>query len=424
MGLTHPKGLSFPVYDDIGKYLTDVSGYREDADLFLMPYDWRLDNRVAAVKLGLMLDAWTEKYLAYVGKLTCGSEENRGCSNYASALKSLVDRGYVTAGGKIRFNIVAHSMGGLVSRYYLQALDRDRRIHKLIVLGTPNRGAMKMLENLATGMDPNSIAFYEKSKNRPVIFSFPSVYQLLPRYGSLFLTAAGTSSVPDSHCTETDLSLTSGLLSGSAVESTFVDAVTGWHRYSLVPCETIAERKYATCAPLRNKEALNQTLRANLESAYKFQLALNDPGHGDGEYECGRMKAAELFLRSTNNEKTEFTPESITKNCKGADIAREDRSTRDRLIIFGGFGGETLTHARVKVSPDNAEKYLLDFDTECEGCADLITPGDGTVPLQSIKYAQGYVKDNSNFYLSETHMALVKNKTFAYNVMRQLLDLE
>src|SRR5690606_20211657 len=40
--------------------------------------------------------------------------------------------------GKI--DIVAHSLGGIVARYYVQMLDGDERVRHLITLGTPHRG--------------------------------------------------------------------------------------------------------------------------------------------------------------------------------------------------------------------------------------------------------------------------------------------
>ena len=39
-----------------------------------------------------------------------------------------------------RVHIVAHSMGGLVARYYVQRLGGHERVHTLVTLGTPQRG--------------------------------------------------------------------------------------------------------------------------------------------------------------------------------------------------------------------------------------------------------------------------------------------
>jgi pimeloyl-ACP methyl ester carboxylesterase len=39
-----------------------------------------------------------------------------------------------------RIHIVAHSLGGLVARYYIQKMGGDTRVHTLVTLGTPHRG--------------------------------------------------------------------------------------------------------------------------------------------------------------------------------------------------------------------------------------------------------------------------------------------
>lgn len=72
---------------------------------------------------------------------------NRSLSyNYKSAgsleslalgLKRTIDES--VGGGRI--DLVAHSMGGLVSRFYLQQLGGARRVDRLITLGTPHHGS-------------------------------------------------------------------------------------------------------------------------------------------------------------------------------------------------------------------------------------------------------------------------------------------
>ena len=44
------------------------------------------------------------------------------------------------ATGKNKVIIVAHSMGGLVSRYYIKNLGGSNKVDKLIMIGTPNHG--------------------------------------------------------------------------------------------------------------------------------------------------------------------------------------------------------------------------------------------------------------------------------------------
>ncbi|WP_327293220.1 esterase/lipase family protein [Streptomyces sp. NBC_01198] len=42
--------------------------------------------------------------------------------------------------GRRRVDIVGHSLGGLIARYYVQCLGGDRRIRTLVTLGTPHAG--------------------------------------------------------------------------------------------------------------------------------------------------------------------------------------------------------------------------------------------------------------------------------------------
>ena len=123
--------------------------------LYLFPYDWRLDNVATARKLSALIDQLRADY----GK------------------------------PDLKVDIVAHSMGGIVSRYLLEfgsedVLDRDAapitmagasKINRLILLGTPNLGSTSTVENMIDGAKmvierimPETLA------------TLPSVYQLLP----------------------------------------------------------------------------------------------------------------------------------------------------------------------------------------------------------------------------------------------------
>jgi triacylglycerol lipase len=71
------------------------------------------------------------RFLAYDYR-SAGSLEH-----LALGLKRTIDRS--VAGGRI--DLVAHSMGGLVARFYLQQLGGARRVDRLITLGTPHHGS-------------------------------------------------------------------------------------------------------------------------------------------------------------------------------------------------------------------------------------------------------------------------------------------
>ncbi|MFD2158526.1 lipase family alpha/beta hydrolase [Rubritalea tangerina] len=104
--------------------------------------------------------------------------------------------------GEIKFDIVAHSMGGLIARYYLryggQSLPSDgslpqlnwagaRHVNQLIMVGTPNSGSVLAFEDLAKGkkfapgwaqkLGVVSIPNYSTG----VLGTYPSLYELMPR---------------------------------------------------------------------------------------------------------------------------------------------------------------------------------------------------------------------------------------------------
>lgn len=95
---------------------------------------------------------------------------------------------------KVKFDIVAHSMGGLVTRYMLrygdQPLPADgslpeltwagaKYISRAVLVGTPNAGSADALVDLVEGRDIGMpfLPFYQPA----LMGTFPAVYELLPR---------------------------------------------------------------------------------------------------------------------------------------------------------------------------------------------------------------------------------------------------
>jgi triacylglycerol esterase/lipase EstA (alpha/beta hydrolase family) len=124
------------------------------ANLIEFPYDWRLDNRMNAARLRDLvagaLHRWRE---------------------HAEAPDAQVV-------------LVAHSMGGLIARYFLEVLGGWRDCRALITFGTPFRGSPAAVGYLANGYKKLHIDLTSAMR------SFPSVYQLMPIYPAL-RTAAG-----------------------------------------------------------------------------------------------------------------------------------------------------------------------------------------------------------------------------------------
>ncbi|HEV7505800.1 MAG TPA: hypothetical protein VGS07_12900 [Thermoanaerobaculia bacterium] len=121
------------------------SGLVEPPSLVPFPYDWRRDNRVAARKLG-----------RFVGERLAQIRE---------------------AGARdARVVLLAHSMGGLVARYYLEVLGGWKDCRALVTFGTPHRGSVEMLESLANGPKVPILELTTLAR------SCTSAYQLLPIY--------------------------------------------------------------------------------------------------------------------------------------------------------------------------------------------------------------------------------------------------
>jgi len=130
-----------------------VAGTPDDkndrANLIAFPYDWRLSNRAAAAHLAVFVERRLPAFRAITGN----------------------------PGAKVL--LVAHSMGGLVSRYYLEVLRGWTTCRALITFGTPYRGAVNALNFLANGYKNVLVDLTE------IMRSMPGVYELLPYYEAL-----------------------------------------------------------------------------------------------------------------------------------------------------------------------------------------------------------------------------------------------
>ncbi len=136
---------------------------------FQFDYDWRRD----IVESAKTLDRFIKTKRAYVQQEI---EKRFGVENY-----------------DVKFDLVAHSMGGLVARYYLRYGAADlpengdlpeltwegaRYVNHLVMIGTPNAGSVDALKNLVHGIRPG---FFLPHYSATLQGTMPSVYQLLPR---------------------------------------------------------------------------------------------------------------------------------------------------------------------------------------------------------------------------------------------------
>ena len=148
-----------------GKWDTPPKNGYEDT-FYVFAYDWRLDN----------------------------VENARLLTRKITALKTKLRK------PNLKFNVVAHSMGGLIARYAAMYGNTDlprgkprptwagaRNLNRIFLLGTPNEGSVKALDTILNGF-----SFIGGGLNLPFIqnlskfdiFTIPSIYQLLPHNGT------------------------------------------------------------------------------------------------------------------------------------------------------------------------------------------------------------------------------------------------
>jgi tRNA A-37 threonylcarbamoyl transferase component Bud32 len=116
----------------------------EGKNFFPYPYDWRRDNRVSARRLAKNAHDWLSAW--------------RQASGNANA----------------KLILVGHSMGGLVSRYFLECLEGWKITKALMTFGTPYRGSLNALGGLSSGLKKGPLNLSS------LVRQLTAMYQLLP----------------------------------------------------------------------------------------------------------------------------------------------------------------------------------------------------------------------------------------------------
>jgi len=156
-----------------------VGGYRDEGlgmdygedhyTCFQFDYDWRRDIVESAKRLDLFI------------------------KTRARYVQMEIEKRFGIKMARVKFDLVAHSMGGLVARYYLRYGAADlpedgslpeltwagaEYVEHLVIIGTPNAGSVAILQSLIHGFSINSLF---PRYSAAVLNTMPSMYELLPR---------------------------------------------------------------------------------------------------------------------------------------------------------------------------------------------------------------------------------------------------
>lgn len=141
-----PNLLEQEQYSRLTDFLEESLGYRRGLDLLEFAYDWRQDVRQSARRLAEVIAAWDVQPPVI---------------------------------------LIAHSLGCLVSRYYVERLGGQEVVGRVLLMGAPHYGAPKIVAQLFRGIELLPFGLMGE-RLRDVVSTFASCYQILPVYPCVF----------------------------------------------------------------------------------------------------------------------------------------------------------------------------------------------------------------------------------------------
>lgn len=315
-----------------------IKGYEDS--FYVFAYDWRLDN--------------VENARLLIRKI--------------ETLKRTLKR------PNLKFNIIAHSMGGLIARYAAMYGNADlpagklkptwagaRNFSKIFLLGTPNEGSTQSLNALINGVSYAVAGIklpFIQSISKFDAFTIPSAYQLLPHTGTLMAY---------------DENL-------KPLEIDLFDAKT-WEMYDWSVIRNKDFTKEFTAAEQKNARAYFQVV---LTRAKRFQEALDANTSVKPPVEihlvggdCKETLDSIVIYRDAKKDewKTLFKADGFERS-NGEKVSSEDVK---KLIYAMGDGVVTKRSLATETLAANKNKTILPVTSEiylCESHTKLVTSTD------------------------------------------------
>ena len=338
---------------EVGEYSLSQVGHKADKtrkNYYVFFYDWRQDNVITARKLADFIDQIRLDY----------------------------------DDPDLKVDIVAHSMGGLITRYYIRygredVLDSNdfpvnmyggKRVRRVILLGTPNLGSVKILNLFITGVQLGT----REKIHTETLATMPSLFQLFPHPLNNWIITG----------------------EGKPLDRDLFD-VNIWRRFQWSIFDPVVRERIRT--GFTNPQAADEYIKV-LEAFFEKSL-----------------ERARRFVWSLTVPLPEDHP---------------------RLVVFGGACH--LTSARILVEEVNGESLIRMKPAEIKDPAAgvdydalLMEPGDGSVTKASLlgrdvldpsvrrnKYS--FFPLDHAVFLCEKHNSLTSNVNFQDNLLNELLS--
>ncbi len=333
-----------------GYTCVDIEKLTAQSDCVLMSWDWRKDMVLAAQRLDSLIDQ-------------------------IRTIREAPD---------LQVDIIAHSAGGLVARYYarygaVDVLDDEtfipshvggEKINKAILIGTPNYGSINALQQAIEGSRVGI-----KKLEPEILVTMPSLYQLLPH--------PERSWIVDTHGQRIDLDLFS--------------------------VDTWKQMKWSIFAPQIKQRMSERVLFSTDPQALATYLSLVE------KFMQNALRRGKRFHQALSMHSDATTNEFIVL---GASCVLTTART-----LLETVDGEQM----IRFAPDDVERKVAGVDYDHL----MLEAGDGVVTKASLLARDSLdpaTQDNAafpiayEFFVCDEHSRLAGNMTFRDNLLNILLN--